>query len=236
MSMMNTARTAWPPGVAIAQTVAPAEDAALPPAIKAIPGLEAERGLKVLDGHLTAYLRLLRRYAVDHGNDMTKLRGILRERMSQEDREEARRLAHTLKGSSGNLGATTVQQLAAELEAAIKEGRDVVEIGRLAGTTDTELQALTAALSVGLPEEAELPVASAVDWAAMRKVLAELELSLAASSVQANHLIETHAPLFKTALGPLGAELEWQIEHFLYPEALQTLRQAQQEHPELAIL
>ena len=184
----------------------------------------------MLNGHLATYLRLLRRYAVDHADDMARLR----ERMSQGDRDEARRLAHTLKGSSGNLGATDVQRLAAELEAAIKDGRDAAAIERLAGALESELQQLTAAIRAALPEEAAAPYAGEVDWTVVRQVLAELEPLLAASSMQANQLIETHAALLKAALGPLGAELEQQIEHFLYPEALETLKRARKEHPELA--
>ncbi len=62
-----------------------------------IPGLDVTRGLGVLNDNVPAYLRLLRQFTVDHANDLSRLR----ERMAQSDRVEARRLAHTLKGSSG---------------------------------------------------------------------------------------------------------------------------------------
>ena len=127
-----------------------------------------------------------------------------------------------------------MQRLAAELEAAIKEGRDAAEIERLASAVEAELQRLTAAIRAALPEEAAAPYAGEVDWAAVRQVLAELEPLLAASSMQANQSSKTHAALLKAALGPLGAELEQRIEHFLYPEALETLKRARVEHPELA--
>jgi hypothetical protein len=64
--------------------------------------------------------------------------------------------------------------------------------------------------------------------------LAELEPMLAASSIKANDLMEAQGALLKAALGPLGLELEQRIEHFLYPEALETLNRARQEPPELA--
>ncbi len=219
----------WLPAAAMLVPPAPAIAGALPAELAAIPGLDAERGLKFLNGHLATYQRLLRRYAVDHADDMARLR----ERMSQEDRDEARRLAHTLKGSSGNLGATGVQRLAAELETAIKEGRDASEIDALTSAVESELQRLTAAICAALPEEAETPYEGEVDWTLVRQVLAELEPMLAASSIRANQVVETHGALLKAALGPLGAELEQRIEHFLYPETLDTLKQARREHPEL---
>ena len=43
------------------------------------------------------------------------------------DRETAGRLAHTVKGVSGNLGAETLYRAAAELEKAIKEGRKNID-------------------------------------------------------------------------------------------------------------
>ena len=66
------------------------------------------------------------------------------------------------------------------------------------------------------------------------EVLTKLEPLLKASSVQANQLIEPRAALLKAAFGPLGAELVQQVEHFLYPEALETVKRARREHKGLA--
>ncbi len=218
----------WLPAAAIA-AVAPAAAATLPAGLAAIPGVDAEQGLKVLNGHLAAYLRLLRRYAADHADDMDRLR----ERMSQGDRDEARRLAHTLKGSSGNLGATGVQRLAAELETAIKDNRDTGVIEGLINILESELQRLAAAIRAALPEDHAAPDAGEADWTAVRQVLSELEPLLVASSIQSNQLVETHAVLLKTALGSLGTELVKRVEDFLYPEALETMRRARNEYAKL---
>ncbi|MFA6311061.1 MAG: PAS domain S-box protein [Sterolibacterium sp.] len=227
----------WLPAATLVPTDFRAEDAAgggtIAAELAAIPGLDAKRGLKVLNGHFPTYLRLLRQYAADHADDMTKLRTLVHEGMNQPDRDEARRLAHTLKGSSGNLGATEVQRLAAELEAAIKAGHDAAAIEGLAGVVESELLRLIGAIRAALPEEAEVPYAGDVGWAAVRQVMAELEPLLAASRVQANQFVETHGALLKVALGPVGVELVERIGNFLYPEALETLKRARQEHPEL---
>ena len=220
----------WLPNTAMVTPVTPVAEEMLPAALAAIPGLEAEKGLKVLNGHVATYLRLLHLYATDHGDDMARLRA----RMSAGERDEARLLAHTLKGSSANLGVTGVQELAAKLEAAIKDGRDVAEIERLAGTLETGLQEVVARIRSALPQEAEAPYAGEVDWMVVRQVMAELEPMLATDNIQANQILEQHGALLKTALGPLGAELAQRIEGFLYPEALETLKRAREGHPELA--
>ena len=220
----------WLPEAAMVTRAIPVTGEMLPAALMTIPGLVAAKGLKVLNGHLATYLRLLRQYADDHADDMARLR----ERMTAGERDKARLLAHTLKGSSANLGATGVQGLAGKLEAAIKGDRDAAEIERLAGALEIKLQELVAGIRTALPQEAAMPYAGEVDWTLVRQVLAELEPLLAASSVQANQVVETHAALLKAALGPLGAELEQLIEHFLYPEALETVKRVRQEYTELA--
>jgi two-component system sensor histidine kinase/response regulator len=186
------------------------------------------KGLKVLNGRIDIYLRLLRQYGADHADDMARLR----EQISAGNWDEARRLAHTLKGSSANLGATGVQGLAAKLEEAIKDGRDAVTIGRLVNTLEIGLQELVAGIRTALPEKTATPFAGEVDWKLVRRVLAELGPLLATGSMQANQSFETHAALLKAALGPLGAELEQRIAHFLYPEALAIVERALKELPQ----
>ena len=220
----------WLPGAAIARPNIPATARELPAELAAISDLDAAQGLNRLNGHLPIYLHLLRRYADEHAEDMTRLR----QRMTQEDRGEAMRLAHTLRGSSGNLGATGVQLMAAELEVAIKDGCDAETIERLVSTVESKVRRLIGAILANLPEETAAPYEGEVDWVVVHQVLAELEPLLAAFKAQANQLLETHAALLKTALGPLGVELERQIKDFLYPDALKTLKRAREEHPCLA--
>ncbi|MBI4998011.1 MAG: PAS domain S-box protein [Rhodocyclales bacterium] len=197
----------------------------IPARLAAIPGLHAERGLKALNGHLGAYLRLLRLLATDHADDIARLR----QRLSAGEREAARRIAHTLKGASANLGATDVPALAASLEVAIRDGLDAATTERLMAAVDTELQRLATAIRAALPEAVR--AAPEVDWEAVRKLMAELEPLLADSSMQANELMAAQGALLKAALGPLGHELAQRIEHFLYTEALETLVWARAHMP-----
>jgi two-component system sensor histidine kinase/response regulator len=216
------------PSSAVVAPAAQIAEKALRAELDAIAELDTNAGLKVLNGHVATYQRLLRQFATDHGDDMSRLR----QQMSAGELNEARQLAHNLKGSSGNLGAFGVQGLAAKLEVAIKDGRDAVTIERLAHTLEIGLQELVAGIRTALPEETAVPYVGEVDWMMVRRVLTELEPLLAASSMQANQLIEAHAALLKAALGPTGAKLERQIVQFLYPEALETLKRTQEEYPQ----
>ncbi|MFA5083091.1 MAG: response regulator [Hydrogenophilaceae bacterium] len=215
----------WLPGATIPAPVAAPDPAALPPGLAAIPGLDATQGLRLLNGNLATYLRLLHTYLVDHVDDMTRLR----EHLAKADQDTARRLVHTLKGTSANLGMTGVQRLAVELEKAIRAGQEAGTVERLSDAVEIELHGLAAAIRANLPEEAAAPYAGEVDWTLVGQVLAELESLLAASDVLANRLIESHGALLKAAFGPLGEELERRIQHFLYSEAEETLALARRE-------
>jgi len=219
----------WLPKPASSPLATGAEDVALPPALLAIPGLDTRQGLKALNGRRAPYLRLLRLYATEHAQDMARLR----ECISRGERDQAGMLAHTLKGSSGNLGVTQVQRLAGELEAAIRAGRDSREIERMAGALDGELQPLRTALLAALPQAA-VAFDAGVDWGPVRQVMDELEPLLEAGDFQASQLIQAHGALLRAALGPESEQLARQIAHFLYAEALDTLHRARQRHRELA--
>ncbi len=218
----------WLPAMPVAPPAAPLNLAGLPPALAILPGLEAEKGLRMFNGHLSTYLRLLRRFVTDHGDDWTRLR----ECQATGDHETASRVAHSLKGVAGNLGATAVQRLATELDAALKVDAAPARIETLIATLATELLQLTRAVLAAIPARAQVAPVE-VDWAVVRQVLAELEPYLATGNMQANTLFESNAALLKAALGATGNAMEEYLASFFYPEALATLRQAREAQPQL---
>lgn len=220
----------WLPSVSLGTPSATSTTSALPTALTLLPDLETSQGLKVLNGHLPTYLRLLRRYAIIHADDMDRLRLHL----SQGEKDAACRLAHTLKGSSANLGATGIQHGAGALEAALKQGGDAADIVHLTDTLEASLHHLVMGLRDALPDEEAAPTSAMPDWNAVRRILAELESRLESASVESNRILERDAPQLKTALGHLGEELARRIESFLYPEALELLRELRRQQPELA--
>ncbi len=219
----------WLPDSSIKPPPERRPDGDIPEAIANLTGLNVARGLKVLNGNVAAYLRLLRVFAADHADDVAHWR----EYMASGDLDQAQRLVHTLKGSAGNLGAIELQQHAAELEAAIKAGVPAAAVEPLAERAEQQLQQLAAACRAVEADQVAAQQPRIVDWAEVRRLLAELEPLLADSSMSASLLFDNHGDLLAAALGPWGEELAQQIDHFLYPEALETLRRLKAAIPEL---
>ncbi|MBU0499402.1 MAG: CBS domain-containing protein [Gammaproteobacteria bacterium] len=63
------------------------------------------------------------------------------------------------------------------------------------------------------------------DWARIRQLLDELEPLLAMDDMMANSLLARQADLIRAAFGSEAEELIQRVEQFLYPEALELLRQ-----------
>ena len=189
-----------------------------------IPGLNTVSTLKMLNDNQVLYCRLLWLFVADHNNDMTKLR----ERLAESDRDGMRLLAHTLKGVSGSLGATALQQHAAELEQMIKSGEDAEKIKGLASKVEAEIQLLIAAIRITLPEDNPPPAPVNVDWAAIRQTLDAMAPQLAHSNTLAFQMFSDARPQFYAAFGALARELENQIIHFDFDGAQKTLRAAEE--------
>ncbi|MEJ1343481.1 MAG: response regulator [Candidatus Sedimenticola sp. (ex Thyasira tokunagai)] len=75
-------------------------------------GVNVERGLRNVNGKEATYLRLLDQLDAINGYDWE----LIGKQIAINDREEAMKICHTLKGSAGTLGAIGVQQAATDLE------------------------------------------------------------------------------------------------------------------------
>ena len=78
--------------------------------------LDYTLGLKQMSGNVSVYEKLLKQFTGSADSDVEKLRQLL----AGGDNEKSRRLAHTVKGSAGTLGARTLYERAAALEDAIR--------------------------------------------------------------------------------------------------------------------
>ncbi|MBK1700973.1 response regulator [Thiococcus pfennigii] len=82
-----------------------------------LPGYEVDAALARLAGNVRLYRRLLAEFARSHADAADRLRTAL----DRGQREDAERLAHTLKGVAGSLGHRHLQEAAAALETGLRE-------------------------------------------------------------------------------------------------------------------
>jgi HPt (histidine-containing phosphotransfer) domain-containing protein len=155
----------------------------------------------------------------------------VRERLAAGDRAAARLLTHNLKGVSATLGAVRVHALAAELEAALRDGRSADDLEPLRRAVEAEQAHLAAALQI-LPTAPEESTPKTIDQRQARVILAQLDALLAEDDVRTSTVFRNNAPLLRAALGDIAQELEERIDGFDYSRALQTLRAFVAAHPE----
>ena len=114
--------TAGPPATASAPGMAPAEWRRR---LASIPGLDIERGLALVRGNPMKHARLLALFVDSHAEDAAQLSAAL----ASADLATLRQLAHSLKGSAGNLGVVHLAEAAVALDSALRAdaGREAVD-------------------------------------------------------------------------------------------------------------
>jgi two-component system sensor histidine kinase/response regulator len=98
---------------------APGDDVAdgSPAELPALQGVDTEAGLARVGGNIRSYLKLLDKFSENQSESISEIRSAF----ADGDSELSVRLAHTLKGVGGAIGATALQEAAAKLEATLKE-------------------------------------------------------------------------------------------------------------------
>jgi two-component system sensor histidine kinase/response regulator len=129
-----------------------------------IDGIDVREGLRCTLGDHGFYLQMLARFRDGQCGAASRIRALLHVGDGKA-RAEAERLAHTLKGTAGQLGAGAVQALAGELESRIRNGAGAgavqQQLDRLESAMTRMMQALSSVLPQ--PEPAEPPPFNAVD-------------------------------------------------------------------------
>ena len=106
-------------------------------ALRRIPGVDPDSGLRYMNGRVDRYLRILAQFAGTHGNDAARIGHLV----AAGDRVAAQRLAHSLKGAAATLGMTAMAALATRIESTLKKAPDETVVDR-----DEALRALATEL------------------------------------------------------------------------------------------
>ncbi|MCB1777304.1 MAG: response regulator, partial [Candidatus Competibacteraceae bacterium] len=139
-----------------------------------LPDLDTATGLRRVGGNRGLYRDLLSKFTMGQAEVVTQIRAAL----TAADRETAERLAHTLKGVAGNIGATPLQTSAADLEQALRQPVDgsaqleplLMQTSQILGTL---INGLRAALATQRPSVTPAP--STMEWDKLKPVLTHLE-------------------------------------------------------------
>ncbi|MCX6926627.1 MAG: response regulator, partial [Verrucomicrobia bacterium] len=134
--------------------------AAKSPDIPSLDGLDTKDGLTRVAGNQKLYLKLLRQFAEQQGPSVEQITGAL----AQGDNALAERLAHTLKGVAGNIGAKPVQVAAGALERLIRDRAAPAEVetakSRVAAALDPLVAQMNRAFASSVPDSPALVAAS----------------------------------------------------------------------------
>ncbi|WP_234085852.1 PAS domain S-box protein [Azonexus sp. R2A61] len=95
----------------------PIDDDSCLRALSSLPQIDTAIGLHAVRNRLPSYLHLLSSFLDSHGNDAE----LLRRARQDNQRENAHRLAHNLKGVAGTLGLTDIARAAAALNASLHD-------------------------------------------------------------------------------------------------------------------
>ncbi|MAZ89373.1 MAG: hypothetical protein CL693_17215 [Cellvibrionaceae bacterium] len=151
-----------------------------------IPGLNCEAALNRLDGNLSLYFRLVEKYITGQAG----IDRAIRANANMQDKTEAIRLTHSLKGLSAGLGAEVVTELSAQLEQGLKGGGDCTS---LIDQLECELESTVSNLKQALVEYEDFLVIAVDDLESLVPVpdtLKRVQVLLAASDVEAIELLE----------------------------------------------
>jgi two-component system sensor histidine kinase/response regulator len=191
--------------------------------LRGVAGLDVALGLGRMANNAGLYAAMLRKFVVSQENATD----LVASHLAAGDQATAERVAHTLRGVAGNLGASTLQLRAEQLESSIRTGAAATALADAHAQCATALAALLTALravpSLLAPEAQTEPEALTVaQRMAGTAVLAEIRQMLANDNPEAKALWDTHTHVLRE-LCANADQVQAAIEAFDFEEALALL-------------
>ncbi len=191
----------------------------------ALPELDADNALKRVGGNENLYLDILRKFAAGQGDAPGRITSALRDG----DRHAAERIAHTVKGLAGTIGALKLQTMAAGLERSIRDNAPPEQTGRELQEFSGELARLLAALGQVLDGQdngdVKREAAPPDDPHTIRDVVNRLADYLRESDSTSSDYVAEYRRMLAATFSPEElARLERHIGAYDFDAALDTLR------------
>jgi CheY-like chemotaxis protein/anti-sigma regulatory factor (Ser/Thr protein kinase) len=189
-----------------------------------LPGIVAREALARLGDNVELYLSLLENFA----QSRRQLGAELNQLLNAGQIDEIRRVVHGLKSEAGNLGMISLQELAMELDAAIKQQRldRVPELsGQLSHICDLIVQMLDEQLALPPVVEPAQETPVIEDHQHLLALMKQMAGLLKRNNLQAqNHLKAIEKLLVHTPLASRLAEISRNVRQLKYRAALEQLR------------
>ncbi len=204
-------------------------------ALPAVPGLQLDTALQRLGGDAELLHTLLRRFCDTQCDAPARISQAL----AAGDRDTAARIAHTLKGLAGNIGAEALAARAADIDSRLRNGQDAeAALHGLAGALATLGSGIRAALARHAPAGtvADTTAAATPAWLdALRAGLQQLENLLLADDGESGRHLDSLAAALDSLEQPERIErLRELVALYRFDEALDCLDALRQACPALA--
>ncbi len=198
--------------------------------VESVEGLDVGDGLGRVAGNRKLYLKLLRMFVEEQGPAATRIA----DAVARNDAATAERLAHTVKGVAGNLGAASLQAAAGALESALASGAGADERASVLEALTTKLNALVADLRAALPAvEVEAPPAADApppEPTHVRRSVNEMRGHLGNFDAAAGDLLDAEGDVFRFVFDAEGyAAFAGHVSAYAFDEALTLLDRAAKE-------
>jgi PAS domain S-box-containing protein len=210
-------------GVGAAAGMNPAsdeEDSKLPQ----LPGIAVASSLQRLGGNRRLYLQILRNFL--EGQQDAPYR--ITEALAVGDTSTAVRIAHTVKGLVGYIGALELQAVAVDLERAIRDNAPSAQTDELLRRFSGEFARLVAILRGALPEQSDAAPRKAVspeDLLKTGELMRRLHGYISESDSEAGDYLAEYRHILAATFAPVDlAHLEGSIANYDFDEALATLQ------------
>jgi len=181
-----------------------------------LPGVNVVAGLALAGNRPSLYRQLLRDFAQDHADSVTRLRAAVRDG----DRPGAARIAHNLKGTAANLGARTLERNLQAFERAQREGEPLGDT--LSRVEQALVELLDAIGRLPSPQAVERS-AGDVDPRAIQTLVDELGRALSDGNFDAAQRFERLAEALGGQADPALAELSRAVHAFDFDAARRAL-------------
>ena len=188
-----------------------------------IDGLDVKLGIKRVMNKMPLYLNMLKKYVEDGMKNGTQLRSAI----ENQNNELGERIAHTLKGVNGNVGASALQESAGRIEKLVKDSGDQAQLITELSSFENAYKKMLIAISQALPIEAVSPadIKTEVEMTTkpIDKGLLERFISLLSDDdTGATLYLENHESAFKAHFTPsVFQKINSALLEFDFEKALQ---------------